>query len=233
MLSVEDLHVSIEGKEIVRGVSFDLSKEAIMIIGPNGSGKSTMLMALMGRPRYETSGRIILDGEDISGYPTRKRSLKGLSLAFQNPVEVDGVKVKTLLNKIAEKFGRSDEEVKEVIRLMRLEELEKRYVNVGFSGGEKKRFELARLLLQRPKYALFDEPDSGVDADNMRIIAEGINRLISEGSGVVIVSHYARILRFVRPSRVYIMHNGKFVKQGDASLAEEVLENGYSSVLSE
>ena len=232
MLRVEDFRAAIDDKEIVKGVSFDLEPgEVIYIIGPNGSGKSTLLSALMGKPRIVTSGRILLDGQDISKKPTRERAQLGLGIAFQNPVEVD-VKASTLLRKIAEKFGTSDEEYREIVKLLRIEHLLKRYANKGFSGGERKRFEIARLLIQKPKYALLDEPDSGVDPDNMNIICSGIRRLLELNSGLVIVSHYIRILRCVEPDHVYVMYDGRFVKEGDASLAREVLENGFASVLS-
>ncbi len=231
MLSVENLKIRVEDREIVKGVSFTLEPgEVAFIIGPNGSGKSTLLMGLMGKPRLEVLGVIYLDGKNVTKEPTWKRAQMGLGIAFQNPVEVD-VKASTLLKKIAEKFGRSKEDVEEAVRIMKIDYLLKRHVNRGFSGGEKKRFELARLLIQRPKYALLDEPDSGVDPDNMNIICNGIRKLHSLGSGLIIVSHYVRILRCVEPNRVYVMYDGKFIKEGDRTLAEEVLEYGFASVL--
>lgn len=244
-LQVENLHTRVGGTEILHGVTLRAEKgEVVAVMGPNGSGKSTLLYTIMGRPGYTpTKGRISLDGEDLTALPPEERSLKGVMLAFQDPVPVPGVKLSMLLTAAwnkrrgAKELTRPDPRLLAAVRrnardLGLREELLHRDVNVGFSGGEKKRSEMLQLLTLRPRYALLDEPDSGLDVDGVKTIAAAAARLAEEGAGIVIVTHYARILRFLEPSRVYVLVDGRVVDEGGPSLAHRIDREGYSRYLS-
>ena len=247
-LEIKNLHVALEdGTEIVKGVdlSVDLNeKHAIM--GPNGSGKSTLAYALMGHPAYEiTEGEILLDGQSIVDAGADERAQKGLFLAFQYPHAIPGVTVTSFLrsaiNAIRKaKAGKDDPiPVKEfrteilaaMERLKVPRELASRYLNDGFSGGEKKRVEILQMALLQPKIAILDETDSGLDIDALRIVAKGVNELVGPGMGALLITHYQRILNYVTPDHVHVFVGGKIVESGGPELAERLEAEGYDAWL--
>ncbi len=243
-LEVQNLRVQVDSKELLKGVTIKVEKgEAVALMGPNGSGKTTLAYALMGHPRYRvTAGRILLDGNDITGLPTHERALLGLTLAFQNPVEVPGVKLSYLLNVINAKKAKGFDLTyvdPKFVSWFRAEakslgmglELLERDVNVGFSGGERKRSEVLQVMAMKPRYAILDEPDSGLDVDGIKVIGEAIASLKSQGVGVLIITHHADITRFVSPSRAYVLAQGRVVAEGGPELVEKVLSSGYESIL--
>jgi len=241
-LVVENLHVEVEGKEVLKGVNLEVNRgEVHVLMGPNGSGKTTLSLALMGHPKYKiTKGRILLEGEDITGLEPHERARKGLFLAFQNPIEISGVRLSTLLTLEANRvFGSSikPEETLSVIRDVAKrvglsESLLNRNVFEGFSGGEKKRTEIAQMLLLKPKIAILDEPDSGVDVDGLKIIADNISKLLQEnGTGFLIITHYRRILEYVKPTKVHVMYKGKITVSGGEELSAKIDREGYESVV--
>lgn len=241
-LVVENLHVEVEGKEVLKGVNLEVNRgEVHVLMGPNGSGKTTLSLALMGHPKYKiTKGRILLEGEDITGLEPHERARKGLFLAFQNPIEISGVRLSTLLALEANRvFGSSikPEETLSVIRDVAKrvglsESLLNRNVFEGFSGGEKKRTEIAQMLLLKPKIAILDEPDSGVDVDGLKIIADNISKLLQENNtGFLIITHYRRILEYVKPTKVHVMYKGKIVVSGGEELSAKIDREGYESVV--
>jgi Fe-S cluster assembly ATP-binding protein len=237
LLSVRDLKIAVSDKEVVKGVSFDVhAGEKIALMGPNGSGKSTLANALMGHPGYEiTGGKILLEGEDITGEPADVRSRKGLFLAFQYPVAVPGVSVASfLMSAVNAKLGKEvpvREFRKEMMENFKLLDIDPafagRYLNDGFSGGEKKRLEILQLSMLKPKVALLDETDSGLDIDALKIVSEGINRSCGEDVGVFLVTHYQRILNYVKPDRVFVFMGGGIVRSGGPELAHQLEEKGY------
>ena len=247
-LEIKNLHVALEdGTEIVKGVdlSVDLNeKHAIM--GPNGSGKSTLAYALMGHPAYEiTEGEILLDGENIVEAGADERAQKGLFLAFQYPHAIPGVTVTSFLrsaiNAIRKaKAGKDDPiPVKEfrtdilaaMERLKVPRELASRYLNDGFSGGEKKRVEILQMALLRPKIAVLDETDSGLDIDALRIVAKGVNELVGPDMGALLITHYQRILNYVTPDHVHVFVGGKIVESGGKELAHRLEAEGYDAFM--
>lgn len=243
-LEARDLHVTVGGREVLKGVTLKLEpRRIIALMGPNGSGKSTLLYTITGRPGYEpVKGSIILDGEDITGLPPEERSLRGVMLGFQDPVGIPGVKLSTLVIAAWNKRqGRRDllrpdpkllplvHKTAGMLGLRR--ELLYRDVNVGFSGGEKKRSEMLQLLVLQPRYALLDEPDSGLDVDGVRKVAEAAAQLADNGAGLLIVTHYARILRFIEPDTVAVMVNGRIVETGGPELAAHIDRHGYEKYL--
>ncbi len=246
-LKVEDLKASVEDEKIVRGVSLEVNPGEIhVIMGPNGSGKSTLCKTLMGNPEYSLDdGRIILDGEDITDEETDERARKGLFLGFQYPSEISGVKVseflKEALNAKREEQGKEPipmgefrELVREKLDLLDMEEeYVRRYLNKGFSGGEKKRNEILQMAVLDPKYAVLDEIDSGLDIDALKVVAKGINTLADEDRGVLMITHYQRILDHVEPDHVHVMVDGQVVKSGGPELAHRLEEDGYEWVKEE
>jgi Fe-S cluster assembly ATP-binding protein len=237
LLRCEDLHVSVEGKEIIKGVSLDLRPgETIALMGPNGSGKSTLANAIMGHPSYEiTAGRIFLQGEEITHLPPFERARRGLFLGFQYPVSVPGVTVATfLLTALGAVRGREvpvREFRKELMEQMKALEVDPsfagRYLNDGFSGGEKKRLEILQMAMLKPRVALLDETDSGLDIDALRVVAEGIKRAAGPETGVLLVTHYQRILNYLEPDRVHVLMDGRIVRSGGPELAHELEARGY------
>ncbi len=230
-------------RRVLEGVSLSVAPGKVhAVMGPNGSGKSTLLLAIAGHPRYRlAAGRILMDGEDISGLPPEERSLKGLMLGFQNPVGVPGVRLSALiLLSYNKRNGRAALEVRDPKILSRISEAAKRVgldpdllnreVNVGFSGGERKRAEIVQAMVLRPKYLLLDEPDSGLDVDGVRAVAQAIRELAAGGTGVLLVTHYARILHHVAPDEVTLLVEGRVAGRGGPELAEYVERNGYSSL---
>ena len=237
-LQIRDLHVSIEDHEILRGVDLDISRGEIhALMGPNGSGKSTLASALMGHPAYEvTQGSIVFQGEDITEADPHERARAGLFLAFQYPVAIPGVSVANFLRmainaKREEPIGVKEfrTQLAHAVELLDVERsFTSRHLNDGFSGGEKKRAEILQLAMLQPDVAVLDETDSGLDIDALRTVAEGVQRLHDEhGLGVLIITHYQRILHYVRPDFVHIMLDGRIVLEGGVELVERLEREGY------
>ncbi len=238
-LEIHDLHISTGDKEIIHGLDLVLKKDEVhVIMGPNGSGKSTLANAIMGHPKYTvTKGNIVLDGEDITHAKVTDRARKGLFLSMQYPPQVEGVTVTSFL-RTATNVMRGDTQNPIKFHKALLEKMAElgidpafatRYLNVGFSGGEKKRLEILQLLVLNPMYAILDETDSGLDVDALRVVAEGINRFRSPEHGILLITHYNRILEYVKPDYVHIMIGGKIVESGGAELAEKIEKEGYSA----
>jgi Fe-S cluster assembly ATP-binding protein len=240
MLEIRNLHVSTDNKEILKGLSLKINKgEVHAIMGPNGSGKSSLSLSLMGHPRYQiTKGSIILDGKNITSLAVDKRAKLGLFLAMQYPVAVPGVSVFNLLrsankNLTKEKSSAIEfqNKVKNHMKNLKMDEkFLTRSINDGFSGGEKKKAEILQLSILKPKYAILDETDSGLDVDALKIVSEGINSASGKNLGILLITHYQRILKYVKPDFVHILVEGRIVKSGDATLAELVEEKGYQLV---
>ena len=241
-LNIQDLQVSINGKKILKGVSLNVKKgEVHAIMGPNGSGKSTLSYALMGHPSYKIeNGSLTLNSEDINYLSPDERAKRGLFIAFQYPVVIPGVTVMNFLRNIYNKkialtnggkpvsIFQFNTLLKERMGLLKMEDaVAKRYVNEGFSGGEKKRLEILQLEILNPDIAVLDEPDSGLDIDALKIVSDGVNRAIEKGVGVIMITHYARILNYVKPNFVHVFIDGKVVKSGGPELAKELEEKGY------
>jgi Fe-S cluster assembly ATP-binding protein len=243
-LEIRDLHVSVtteDGpKEILKGVDLTIESGQIhAIMGPNGSGKSTMAYSIAGHPKYKiTQGEVLLDGENIVGLTADQRARAGLFLAMQYPVEVPGVSVsnflrsaKTAIDGTAPKLRTWAKEVREAMDRVRMDpDFASRSVNEGFSGGEKKRHEIVQLELLNPKFAILDETDSGLDVDALRVVSEGVNRYTAQGDrGVMLITHYTRILRYIKPDFVHGFVAGKVADQGGPELADRLEADGYDS----
>ena len=243
-LEIKDLHVSIETeqgtKEILKGVSLTIKTgETHAIMGPNGSGKSTLASTIAGHPRYNvTRGTITLDGEDVLAMSVDRRARAGVFLAMQYPVEVPGVTMtnflrtaKTAIDGEAPALRTWTKDVKAAMQQLRIDaDFAQRNVNEGFSGGEKKRHEILQLELLRPKIAILDETDSGLDVDALRQVSEGINRVASSGEvGTLLVTHYTRILKYIKPDHVHVFSAGRIVESGGAELADKLENEGYAS----
>ena len=246
-LEIKNLHVSAEEKEILRGVDLEVGRGEIhALMGPNGSGKSTLANAIMGHPGLDvTDGSIRFAGDDVTEADPDERSRAGLFMAFQYPVAVPGVTVAKYLRMIvnARREARGEPEIKikdfarlarEAMEMMEVpKEFSSRYLNDGFSGGEKKRMEMLQMALLEPKVAILDETDSGLDIDALRTVAAGVNRFAGPGMGVLIITHYQRILHMVEPDRVHVMHEGRIVKEGGPELVGELEEKGYGWIKEE
>jgi Fe-S cluster assembly ATP-binding protein len=246
-LEIRDLHVSADGKEILKGLDLRVpAGEIHALMGPNGSGKSTLANAIMGHPAFEvTSGQILFGGDDITEAPPEERALAGLFMAFQYPVAIPGVTVAKYLRMAlnAQREARGEPEVKlrdfrkQTEAAMELAEIPKefssRYLNDGFSGGEKKRMEILQLVLLQPRFAVLDETDSGLDIDALKTVAEGVNRFAGPDLGVLIITHYQRILHYVKPDFVNVMFEGRIVKQGGPELVAALEERGYGWIREE
>jgi Fe-S cluster assembly ATP-binding protein len=243
-LIVEDLHVSVEGKEILKGVNLKIKQGEIhALMGPNGSGKSTLSFAIMGHPNYEISkGRVLIDDKNVLDMEVNERAKAGLFLSFQYPSEIPGVSLANFMRTAysAVKLDKSDKKIKimefmkilyEKMDLLKMDkEFAKRHLNVGFSGGEKKRTEILQMAMLEPRFAILDETDSGLDVDALRIVASGIKKLVGPELGVLIITHYQRILHHVQPDHVHILIDGQIVKSGDYSLAKEIEDSGYDNI---
>lgn len=244
LLSIKDLHIGLGDKEIVRGLSLDiLPGEIHAIMGPNGSGKSTLLNTLMGHPSYEvTSGSVYFEGKDLLAMEPHERAQKGLFLAFQYPKEISGVTLRSFLHaaytaqsaRIGEgkkispiQFKKMLEEKMEALHMNPA--FAERFLNQGFSGGEKKKAEILQMHILKPLLALLDETDSGLDVDALKIVAEGVQALRSPQFSCLIVTHYARILSYLAPDKVHVMVNGRIVESGDKTFAEKLERDGYDS----
>ena len=246
-LEIKNLHVSAEDKEILKGLDIEVSRgEVHALMGPNGSGKSTLANAIMGHPGLEVSeGSVHFDGEDVTEAAPDERSRAGLFMAFQYPVAVPGVTVAKYLRMIVnarreaqgepeiklKDFARTTQEAMELMDIPR--EFSSRYLNEGFSGGEKKRMEMLQMALLKPKIAVLDETDSGLDIDALRTVAEGVNRFAGPEMGVLIITHYQRILHLVEPDQVHVMYDGRIVKDGGPELVTELEEKGYGWIKEE
>jgi Fe-S cluster assembly ATP-binding protein len=249
MLEIKGLHVRLAegGKEILKGVDLVVGPgEVHAIMGPNGSGKSTMSYVLSGREGYEvTAGRALLEGADLLAMEPEERAAAGLFLAFQYPVEIPGVGnmtfLRTALNAQRKARGEPEVSAADFLKLVRERakalkidaEMLKRPVNVGFSGGEKKRNEILQMAILEPRMCILDETDSGLDVDAMKLVSEGVNALRSEGRSFLVITHYQRLLDHIRPDVVHIMADGRIVKTGGPELALDVEENGYAGILAE
>ena len=240
ILEVRDLHVSVEDQEILHGVNLEVgSDETHVLMGPNGTGKSTLGYAITGNPAYiVTSGRIFFDGEDITEMPVNERAKKGIFLSFQNPLEVPGVTLSAFIRSALEQKTGSrlrlwdfKKRLKETMALLQMDEsYAERDLNVGFSGGEKKKAEILQMLMLEPKLAILDETDSGLDVDALKIVSEGVNRAHEANDmGVMLITHYTRILRYIKPQFVHVFVDGKMVDQGGPELADRLEEEGYVS----
>jgi Fe-S cluster assembly ATP-binding protein len=246
-LEIRNLHVTAEGKEILRGVSLDVQKGAIhALMGPNGSGKSTLANAIMGHPGLEiTEGTITFKGEEITEAAPDERSRMGLFMAFQYPVAIPGVTVAKYLRMAVNAHREADDEepvklkdfrkqTEEAMALTNIpKEFSSRYLNDGFSGGEKKRMEILQLAMLRPELAVLDETDSGLDIDALRVVAEGVNSFAGPEMGVLIITHYQRILHLIKPDAVHVLYDGRIVKEGGAELVEQLEEKGYGWIKEE
>jgi len=240
-LLVKDLHVSVEGKEILKGLNLEIKQgEVNTIMGPNGSGKSTLAYTLMGHPKYKIEkGQIFIDGEDITENSPDERAKKGLFLSFQYPQEVSGVTMsnflRTALNSITgKKISVMDFQklLTEKLDLLKMDHaFGRRYLNEGFSGGEKKKAEILQLAVLEPKIAILDETDSGTDVDALKIISNGINVVAkSQNMGVLLITHYDRILQYIKTDKVHVLVDGKIVKTGGPELAQWVEKEGYTEL---
>ena len=247
MLSIKNLHASIEDKEILKGINLEIKAgEVHAIMGPNGAGKSTLSSIIAGNDTYEvTNGEIYLEGEDISEFSVEERAHKGVFLSFQYPVEIPGVSVtnfiKTSINETRKANGKEDMPANEMLKMIRekseLLEIDRKFLsrslNEGFSGGEKKRNEIFQMAMLEPKLAILDETDSGLDIDALRIVANGVNKLKNENNAVLVITHYQRLLDYIIPDFVHVLMDGKIVKSGNASLALELEEKGYDWIKNE
>jgi Fe-S cluster assembly ATP-binding protein len=246
-LEIRNLHVRTEEKEILRGLDLDVDTGQIhALMGPNGSGKSTLANTIMGHPGYEvTDGTITFKGEDITEADPEERAQAGLFMAFQYPVAIPGVTVSKYLRMIinAQREARNEDEIKikdfsktaqEAMKLMDIpKDFSSRYINDGFSGGEKKRMEILQLAMLRPSLAVLDETDSGLDIDALRTVADGVNRFAGPEMGVLIITHYQRILHLVEPDFVHVIYEGRIVKEGGPELVAQLEEKGYGWIKEE
>ncbi|HGI6543998.1 TPA: Fe-S cluster assembly ATPase SufC [Listeria monocytogenes] len=244
-LKIQDLHVEIEGKEILKGVNLEISTgETHAIMGPNGTGKSTLSSAIMGHPKYEvTQGTITLDGEDVLEMEVDERARAGLFLAMQYPSEISGVTNAEFIRAAINSRREEGDEIPVMQFIRKLdakmdildmdEEMAERYLNEGFSGGEKKRNEILQLLMIEPKLAILDEIDSGLDIDALKVVSKGVNEMRGEGFGCLIITHYQRLLNYITPDFVHVMMQGKVVKEGGPELAKRLEAEGYDWIKQE
>ena len=247
LLSINNLHASVEDTEILKGLSFEVNPgEVHAIMGPNGSGKSTLGNVLAGRDDYEvTEGTITFDGDDLLEMDPEERAREGLFLAFQYPVELPGVSthqfLRTAVNSVREHRGLDELAVGDFIKLVKEKaafvnldpKLTKRSVNEGFSGGEKKRAEIFQMAMLDPRLAILDETDSGLDIDALRIVSDGVNKLRAENRAFVLITHYQRLLNYIRPDYVHVLVDGRIVETGGFELAEKLEAEGYDWLLGE
>jgi Fe-S cluster assembly ATP-binding protein len=247
MLTIENLHAAVDGNLILKGVDLDVKVgEVHAIMGPNGSGKSTLSSVIAGNEVYEmTKGNILLNGEDINEFDAEERAHKGIFMSFQYPVEIPGVSVtnfiKTAINSSRKAQGLEDMPAGEMLKKIRqkaeLLEIDTKFLsrslNEGFSGGEKKRNEIFQMAMLEPKLSILDETDSGLDIDALKIVANGVNKLRNKDNAVIIITHYQRLLNYISPDFVHVLHNGKIVKSGTKDLAHELEAKGYDWIKQE
>ncbi len=247
MLKITDLHAQVEDKEILRGINLEVKAgEVHAIMGPNGSGKSTLASVIAGKEEFEvTKGSVFLEGEDLEDVAPEERAHKGVFLSFQYPVEIPGVSVtnfmKTAINESRKANGLEDMPANQMLKLIRekseMLDIDRKFLsrslNEGFSGGEKKRNEIFQMAMLEPKLAILDETDSGLDIDALRIVANGVNKLKSKDNAVIVITHYQRLLEYIVPDFVHVLHNGRIVKSGGKELAMELEEKGYDWIKNE
>lgn len=247
MLKITNLHATVDGKEILKGLSLEIpAGEVHAIMGPNGSGKSTLSYVVAGRAGYEvTAGEITLNRRDVLAMAPEERAAAGLFLAFQYPVEIPGVQMttflKTALNSIRKQRGEAELDALDFLKLMKAkqralgvtDEMIKRPVNVGFSGGEKKRNEVLQMAMLEPSFAILDETDSGLDIDALKVVSEGVNALRGPERSFLVITHYQRLLDYIVPDVVHVMAGGKIVKSGGPELAKELEAKGYAEFTGE
>jgi Fe-S cluster assembly ATP-binding protein len=237
LLELRDLHVAIDDKEIVKGVNLTVNEGEIhALMGPNGSGKSTLANTIMGHPRYSvTGGEIRFRGENILDLPPDERARRGLFLSFQYPTAIPGVTMVNFLRRAVNSVRGEEMPVRqfrtllqEKMKLLKVDEdFARRYVNDGFSGGEKKKAEILQMGVLQPKLALLDETDSGLDVDALRIVAEGVNAVAGPEMGVLLITHYQRILNYIKPDVVHVLADGRLIKSGGPDLAQQIENRGY------
>ncbi len=244
-LEIIDLHVGIDGKEILKGVNLEMNTGEIhAIMGPNGTGKSTLSETIMGNPKYEVlQGQIKLDGQNILEMPVDERARAGVFLAMQYPAEIQGVTNAEFMRAAINARRAEDDQISVMAFLKKLdqrmafldmtEEMSERYLNEGFSGGEKKRNEILQLMMIEPKFAILDEIDSGLDIDALQVVSKGVNEMRGADFGSLIITHYQRLLNYIVPDYVHIMMGGKIVMTGDASLAKRLEDEGYVGIRDE
>ncbi len=240
LLQIENLHVSVEGKAILKGLTLTVEQGQVhALMGPNGSGKSTLSYTLMGHPRYQvTQGRVLFKGEDLLALKTEERARRGVFLAFQYPMAIPGVSVMNFLRTALKSVRGKDvaikeyrQELKASLAMLAMEEtITARAVNDGFSGGEKKRLEILQMALLKPTLAVLDETDSGLDIDALRIVSDGINKLKGSQMGVLLITHYQRMLGYVQPDFVHVLINGRIERSGGKELALELEQQGYDVI---
>ncbi|HPJ00800.1 MAG TPA: Fe-S cluster assembly ATPase SufC [Enterococcus sp.] len=245
VLEIKNLHVSIEDKKILKGVNLTLNTGEIhAIMGPNGTGKSTLSAAIMGNPNFDvTEGEILLDGEDVLEMEVDERARLGLFLAMQYPSEIPGITNAEFMRAAINAKREEDDKISVMDFIKKLdekmdllnmpEEMAERYLNEGFSGGEKKRNEILQLLMLEPTFAILDEIDSGLDIDALKVVAKGVNEMRGEGFGALIITHYQRLLNYITPDVVHIMMEGRVVMTGDADLARRLEAEGYAGISKE
>jgi Fe-S cluster assembly ATP-binding protein len=244
LLQIEDLHVEVEGREILKGLNLSIDKGDIhALMGPNGSGKSTLAYVLTGRPGYEvTQGKVLYKGEDVLELAPDERAQRGIFLAFQYPTEVPGVSVVNFLRTAYNAIHPDEQKsamafrmyLQEKIDLLEIpSELVDRYVNQGFSGGEKKRNEILQMAVLRPELAIMDETDSGLDIDALKHVSAGVNKLAGPDVGILLITHYQRLLNYIRPTTVHVLIAGRVLKSGGFELAEELEAEGYAGIAKE
>lgn len=247
MIEIKNLHAAIDGNEIIRGLDLTIGNgEVHAIMGPNGAGKSTLSYVLAGRDEYEvTGGEALLDGQNILDMDPDERAVAGLFLAFQYPVEIPGVQMttflKTAINSVRTARGQDELDAIGLLKLMKQkcdelgisDDMMKRAVNVGFSGGEKKRNEVLQMAMLDPKFAVLDETDSGLDIDALKIVADGVNALRAKDRSFLVITHYQRLLDYIKPDVVHVLADGRIVKSGGPELALELEEKGYAEFTSE
>ncbi len=242
ILEIKDLNVNVEGKHIIKGINLNVKQgETHVIMGPNGSGKSTLARTIMGHPKsVVTGGDILVDGNSILGMTADKRAKLGLFLQFQNPVEVEGVGFINFLHLARQSYGETAQSTKEFMKDIKAninelkmgEDFLGRSLNQGFSGGEKKKAEVLQLSILKPKIAILDEPDSGLDIDAIRTVSEAVNNISSKSNmGLLIITHYSRILSYIKPQFVHVMADGRIVDEGGQELIEKLEKDGYDSYL--
>lgn len=241
LLDIKDLHAGVEDKEILKGLNLSVNKgEVHVILGPNGSGKSTLMNIIMGHPNYQiTSGTMELEGEDMSNLKTFERARKGLFLSFQTPEEIPGITVENLIRTAKQaitgekvKLLPFRKELKAMMQELKMKpEYAQRYMNVGFSGGEKKRNEILQLLMLQPKLALLDETDSGLDVDAVQIVSEGVAKFHNAENSCIIITHNTRILEKLKVDKVHVLMNGRIVEEGGAELIEDINSRGFTHIL--
>ena len=244
LLEIKDLHARVEGKEILKGVNLTVRRgEVHSIMGPNGAGKSTLGAVLTGRPGYEvSSGSIVYQGQDLLALKPEERSWAGLFLSFQYPVEVPGVSItnfiKAAVNAHRKAAGKSELSAAEFLKLLKEKmafvgmkgEFAKRELNVGFSGGEKKRNEIFQMAMLEPTLSILDETDSGLDVDALKIVAQGVNSLRNEDNSYLVITHYKRLLDYIVPDVVHVLKDGRIVRTGGRSLVDVIEEKGYAAI---